>query len=120
MRSPNPTKMGLERWVNAYRSGDYVGRALWRHQDATYTYRPFFSEDESYWEAPTVFVSEDTHGYRRELCIGEGAHTHYWDETASLVAVELDRLIGDAANIQRQRSAMSGRTNEAARVARSP
>jgi hypothetical protein len=29
----------------------------------------------------------------REACIGIGAHTHYWDETARAVGEELDRRL---------------------------
>jgi hypothetical protein len=28
-KRPHPERLGLAHWVNAYRSGDYVGRALW-------------------------------------------------------------------------------------------
>jgi hypothetical protein len=35
-------------------------------------------------------------GNRREFCLGRGAHTHYWDETAPQVALELDRLVTKA------------------------
>ena len=31
-----------------------------------------------------------------DLCIGAGAHTHYWDKTAPKIAEELDFLIGEA------------------------
>jgi hypothetical protein len=44
-------------------------------------------------------VSEDAHRSRRELCIGAGAHTHYWDATAKAIAVELDLLLTDAARM---------------------
>ena len=98
--APHPADFGLWRWVNAYRSGDYVGRALWRdpttHADVLYRRSPrepsTFAED-----APeTIWVSEDTTGRRRELCIGSGAHTRYWDATAMPIAVELDLLIAAA------------------------
>ena len=75
---PNPDDLGVELWCNFYRSGDYVGRALWQpdsDQGGTY-----------------VCGSLDD-GKRRERCIGAGAHTHYWDETAPEIAEELDRLI---------------------------
>ena len=61
----------MKEWVNVYRSGDYVGRALW--SDAT---------------AGTAVGTE--------YCIGAGAHTHYWDRTAPMIADALDRLIADA------------------------
>ena len=98
---PDPTDLGLTRWVNAYRSGDYVGRALWRSDvpDLTWVYRsaPADARDRLAPGAangtPATFVTEDLSGTRRELCLGAGAHTHYWDSTARAVALELDRLI---------------------------
>jgi hypothetical protein len=79
---PQPDSIAVRYWVNAYRSGDYVGRHLW-HPD----------RGQDMWS--TSIVHED--GPKREFCIGAGAHTHYWDETAPEIAVELDRIIGLAA-----------------------
>ena len=84
---PAPSLIGTKQWVNAYRSGDYVGRYLW-HAD--------ISDDRStVWSVDAVHV--DAEGGKRELCIGSGAHIHYWDETAPEIAVELDRLVWTAA-----------------------
>jgi hypothetical protein len=44
-------------------------------------------------------VSEDAHRSRRELCIGAGAHTRYWDATAKAIAIELDLLVSDATKL---------------------
>lgn len=68
---------GVTQWLNLYRSGDYIGRALWRGEgpDA-------YDTDPPKQPAPT------------ETCIGPGAHTHYLDPTSLAVARELDRLIG--------------------------
>ncbi|MFZ1221477.1 MAG: hypothetical protein WAO00_19470 [Chthoniobacterales bacterium] len=79
---PHPESIAVRYWVNAYRSGDYVGRHLW-HPD----------QGQNMWS--TSIVHED--GPKREFCIGAGAHTHYWDETAPEIAVELDRIVGLAA-----------------------
>src|SRR5436190_12210528 len=91
--APNPAMIGLRGWVNAYRSGDYVGRALWRPEREPYTYMPYDSA------AGPLRASQDRRGTRRELCIGAGAHTHYWDSTALPVALELNRLIDVATSI---------------------
>jgi hypothetical protein len=95
-QSPSPSKLGLERWVNAYRSGDYVGRALWRAEHTDWVYCPYYGDSESYWKSPTLVISEDQARIRRELCIGHGAHTHYWDSTAVVVGGEIDQLISAA------------------------
>lgn len=75
---PDPTELGITKWVNAYRSGDYVGRYLW-HADGCAD-----AWDVTAWNRAAN---------RRELCLGAGAHTHYWDETARAVAEELQRLV---------------------------
>jgi hypothetical protein len=81
---PDPDQLGVRRWVNVYRSGDYVGRNLWTpDSDEDHLYVP---------EARPRMIDP----VRSESCIGAGAHTHYWDDTAPMVANELDRLIADA------------------------
>jgi hypothetical protein len=77
--TPNPATLGVRQWVNAYRAGDYVGRDLWCRQAGDDRYRRCLPAEVS--------------SFRRELCIGAGAHTHYWDKTAADVGAELDRLI---------------------------
>jgi hypothetical protein len=70
-RRPEPAALGVRQWTNAYRSGDYIGRSLWpdeRTDDLT----------------------------RTDVCIGAGAHTHYWDRTAPMIAEMLDRAIARA------------------------
>jgi len=101
---PDPYAMGIARWVNVYRSGDYVGRALWRParecEECIYRPAPPDAATRFVGDAPPVtYVSEDAHRSRRELCIGRGAHTHYWDATARPVAVELDLLVTDATKL---------------------
>ena len=94
--APDPATLGVRHWVNAYRSGDYVGRTIWlSHQHA------------NVWEqAPPV---KDDADHRREHCIGRGAHTHYWDETAAGIAADLHGLLGDAARDARRRMPGAGR-----------
>lgn len=102
--APDPYAMGVTRWVNAYRSGDYVGRAHWRHAvdgcDWTYRSAPTDAATRFVGDTPPItYVSEDAHRSRRELCIGAGGHTHYWDATAKAIAVELDLLVHDATKV---------------------
>jgi hypothetical protein len=102
--APDPYVMGVTRWVNAYRNGDYVGRAHWRHAadgcDWIHRSAPADAATRCVGDAPPItYVSEDAHRSRRELCIGAGGQTHYWDATARAIAIELDLLVVDAATI---------------------
>jgi hypothetical protein len=84
-KPPNPSDLGLALWVNAYRSGDYVGRSLWLDE---WYLRPAFSPE---FPSPTVIASPN--GLRQEMCIGAGAHVRYLDDTAPDIAWKLDSLI---------------------------
>lgn len=77
--APDPADLGVEEWLNAYRSGDYVGRNLWFPPE---------------WERHEALVM----GGRRELALGAGAHTHYLDQRGRDIAAELDALIVKLAN----------------------
>jgi hypothetical protein len=87
---PNPGDLGVRQWVNAFRSGDYVGRNLWRTDACSYLW--FGDALVQLGPPPKENYTTDKHS-RIEFCIGAGAHTHYWDETAPMIAQELDRLI---------------------------
>ena len=93
---PAPDKLGVEQWVNAYRSGDYIGRYLWRPEGCGYEWEAASAGFRGTWDPPAgkpKRVSSDAGGTRIEFCIGPGAHTHYWDHSAQLIAEVLDRLI---------------------------
>lgn len=97
--APRPDELGVALWVNAFRSGDYVGRHLW-----------LADEQAGRWEAARQnsagvdYVATDSPSgaqgvgdvSRVELCLGAGAHTHYFDESALRVAHILDQLLGIA------------------------
>jgi hypothetical protein len=106
---PHPGQLGVRRWVNAYRSGDYVGRWLWQPDRCGDHFEPA-GQSRAGWhprrDLHDVVGARDARGSRREFCIGAGAHMHYWDDTAAEIAVELDALIADAA---RAAAAVSGR-----------
>ncbi len=80
--------------LNAYRTGDYVGRYLWRTADE---WTPAGKVTPETWNPPTT-VPENVfgNGPRTEFAIGPGAHTHYWDNTADQVADTLDAIIARA------------------------
>ena len=86
---PDPERLGLSQWVNAFRSGDYVGRHLWRTDACDYLWDPYGVGAS---EALSKLRSTDGQ-FRTEFCIGAGAHTHYWDVTAPMIAEEADDLI---------------------------
>ncbi len=83
---PRTDEMNVTLWSNAYRSGDYVGRSLWVGQWLERNDADDTSQD------PDVARSNAPQSCT-EMCIGLGAHTHYWDRTAADVAKQLDELI---------------------------
>ncbi|MEW5916075.1 MAG: hypothetical protein AB1762_06705, partial [Gemmatimonadota bacterium] len=90
------SSLGVRRWWNVFRSGDYVGRALWQYRGQHTAYVP------KQWRQKGDSC--------REQCLGVGAHTHYWDENGlDDVAVILDELIA-AAYAESPRASSSERT----------
>jgi hypothetical protein len=85
---PDPAELGVSEWVNVYRSGDYVGRSLWLTE--------WYCRTEGGGSAGAypsrIHIARSAR--RSEMCIGAGAHTHYWDDTAPDVAEQLNALIG--------------------------
>jgi hypothetical protein len=81
-RGPDPASLGVRHWVNAYCSGDYVGRALWRGEAAAQVFSP-----------GDTIEGRTPGAHWREVCVGAGAHTHYFDPDAERVGAEIDRLI---------------------------
>lgn len=79
---PSPKKCGVDRWVNAYGSGDYVGRYLWLADDSDRRW----TEDG---RDPALPLATP-----HEFCTGAAAHTHYFDANNALVGKWLDALIG--------------------------
>jgi hypothetical protein len=84
---PLPHDLGLQQWVSAYRSGDYVGRSLWLNE--WYLRTP----DDADPRTNPPFLAQSDDDTRAEMCIGAGAHTHYMDDTAPDIAWALDQLI---------------------------
>ena len=84
--TPTAADLGATEWVNAYRSGDYVGRFIWTPPGATARFRVATLGADGKVEAQRA-------GDRTEFCLGAGAHTHYFSNDAVALAVEIDRLI---------------------------
>jgi hypothetical protein len=99
---PNPTDLlGVTRWVNTFRSGDYIGRYLWGLECCNYQWSRSVIDDNDDTTATSdrdrpVPISKDKAHTREEFCLGGGAHTHYWDGTSVQVAAEINILIGEA------------------------
>jgi hypothetical protein len=74
---PAAKDLGATEWVNAYRSGDYVGRVIWTPD-----------KDPEVFDIGKARRAAD----RTEFCLGAGAHTHYFSDDAAALAVEIERL----------------------------
>jgi hypothetical protein len=84
--SPSAADIGAVEWVNACRSGDYVGRFIWTPATDADRYRiGLVGADGN--------VVANRAGDRTEFCLGAGAHTHYFSNDAVALAVEIDRLV---------------------------
>jgi len=88
--APAAAELGVAHWVNAYRSGDYVGRAIWTPVDDDSLFRVACVD-----HLRGVLASRTAD--RTEFCLGAGAHTHYFTNDAVALAVEIDRLVAPAA-----------------------
>ena len=83
---PAAADIGAVEWVNAGRSGDYVGRFIWTPRSDSQRFRIATV-------SPDGKVAANRSGDRTEFCVGAGAHTHYFSNDAVALAVEIDRLI---------------------------
>lgn len=87
--APAAADLGATEWVNACRSGDYVGRFIWTpDRDAARFGIAIVDPDGS--------VEARRADARTEFCLGAGGHTHYFSNDAVALAVEIDRLIAGA------------------------
>jgi hypothetical protein len=86
--SPSVADIGAAEWVNAGRSGDYVGRFLWTPKDNGERFRIAMVGD----DGKVIASRQDG---RTEFCLGAGAHTHYFSNDAVAIAVEIDRLVSN-------------------------
>lgn len=95
---PDASALGVRHWENLYRTGDYVGRSLWL--DEWYRRNTGGDARPSGGSPPARLARVVAGGNGAptvaEACIGNGAHTHYWDTTAPDVAERIDALISVA------------------------
>ena len=101
---PRADDIGVQRWMNAFCSGDYVGRWLWSTADKdaalahptvnTVGHDPFGRVDAYTGFNPMPPAEAHLHGAREaEVCLGLGAHTHYFDRDQTTVAWMIDWLV---------------------------
>ncbi len=84
--APSASDIGATEWVNACRSGDYVGRFIWTSRSDTGRFRIALVDADGNVDAQRA-------GDRTEFCLGAGGHTHYFSNDAVALAAEIDRLI---------------------------
>ncbi|RQP26586.1 hypothetical protein DZC73_06190 [Albitalea terrae] len=97
---PTAGDVGVRRWVNVFATGDYVGRWLWsrpaRAGDPSDTMVDEVKQPQDVYVAESVAPDlHDVMGTRAELdvCLGPGAHTHYFDSDQPIVASLVDQLV---------------------------
>ena len=101
---PRAADIGVQRWMNAFCSGDYVGRWLWSNAAheavlkhpmiATVGHDPFGRVDVYTGFNPTPPAEGRLQEAREvEVCLGLGAHTHYFERDQTTVAWMIDYLI---------------------------
>ena len=91
----------MQRWINAYTSGDYVGRWLWSRPPLPKGDRSNTIIDELVRRYDVYRAPADVAALRAQLqdcaqldvCLGAGAHTHYFEPEQGLVAAIVDELI---------------------------
>ena len=105
---PQARDIGVRQWINAYTSGDYVGRWLWTRDDASGdtlghpladTISPaVMGRSAAYDDFPRMppQTRELDHHAELEACLGVGAHTHYLEMNQRRVAWLISYLIGSA------------------------
>ncbi len=101
---PAADAIGAERWANAFTSGDYVGRWLWSSGEAKSgepdplddtLQPPILGRSDAYALLPKEPPDPASLANLREfeVCLGAGAHTHYFERGQHMVAWLIDYLI---------------------------
>ncbi|MFZ1545577.1 MAG: hypothetical protein WAT12_00500, partial [Candidatus Nitrotoga sp.] len=71
----------VRHWINVYRSGDYVGRSIWSEP------KPGMMNTAKEFNAATPVPQID------DICLGAGAHLHYFDGTSNVIGTVVAKLI---------------------------
>ena len=102
---PRAEDVGVERWANAFGSGDYVGRWLWaRRVKPPRKYHPLIDDLEPGLGRALAYDAFDPmppdiaalqHQAEFETCVGYDAHTHYFDLPGSAGETQVVALLAD-------------------------
>lgn len=102
---PRADDIGVARWINGFCSGDYVGRWLWSDSpdDGDPVGHPMvdtvgasaFGRRDAYdpFDPMPPLAQPFASAREVEVCLGFGAHTHYFDKGQETVAWLIDSLI---------------------------
>jgi hypothetical protein len=93
--APSGADLGVTEWVNACRSGDYVGRFIWTPDRGAGRFGVAAV-------GPDGRVEAQRAGDRTEFCLGAGGHTHYFSNDAVALAVEIERVVAGPGGISGQ------------------
>jgi hypothetical protein len=109
---PSAAGLGVERWINAYTTGDYIGRWLWSRParpgldvSAPQVDQPATPGD-MYRPATGTDLPEDA--CEVDVCLGAGAHTHYFEPDQHFMARLVDQLVGPPRPRRRQERPVGG------------
>lgn len=81
---PKALDLGVQRWINGYTTGDYVGRWLWHENASRYEVSP----------RDAARTAIEAGASEIDICLGAGAHTHYF-EAGSASAVPAGAKVVD-------------------------
>lgn len=98
---PRAAEAGVQRWVNAYTSGDYVGRWLWSRPprpggEVSDTMIDARERDGDVYEGPSAppdLAVAMGDAAECDVCLGTGAHTHYFETDQRCMAGLIDQLV---------------------------
>ena len=98
---PTAQGIGVQRWINAYTTGDYVGRWLWSREplpasDTSATIIDALARPCDVYEPAldnTAWRARATREPQLDVCLGAGAHTHYFEPDQAMVAALVDSLV---------------------------
>jgi len=97
---PKAADVGAKRWVNAYATGDYIGRWIWTRPadgaDVALGLIDLGPGSADVYGASDVNASDQSAlmdgSTERDIGIGAGAHTHYFDGEQAAIAQAIDAL----------------------------